>query len=245
MTRSSFRWLLRPRTKLAVVPTCMAIAAGVAWVLSQRADPDSLASQACELIQEGDLDSARRVLAELHQHQPENAEVVEWLAEICILAGDEKAALKWLQKVPLSVPQNAIDAAFRGAQLAMQWNRPSEARQCLNHCLQLRPDHSAARRLLIRLELILTRWEAMFAQVTELDQRGQATPADVALYCVGRNFYWERNSHSEWLKACVNKSPDDCLARAALAYYDRLEGRLADANSLLHDPDFPRSEFEN
>ncbi len=245
MTRPSFRWLFQPRLLLATLAICLAVTVGVTWVRGHQPDPDALTSQAYELIKEGDLDSARLVLAELHRLHPENAEVVETLAKVCILAGDEEAALEWLQKVPVSVPQSAIDAAYRGAQLAMQWNRPSDARQCLNHCLQLRPDHAAARRLLMHLELILTRWEAMFAQVTELDQLGQATPADIALYCVERNFYWEDNSHLEWLKASVEKSPDDCLVRTALAYYDRLEGQLARANSLLQDSDFSKSGFES
>ncbi|MBC7965042.1 MAG: VCBS repeat-containing protein, partial [Fuerstia sp.] len=81
-------------------------------------------------------------------------------------------------------------------------------------------------------------------QIAELDRRGQATPADVALFCVGRNFNWEDNSHLEWLEACVKESPEDCLTRAALAYYYSSQSRWDEAVALLRSADVPRTGFE-
>ena len=241
-TRFSFRSLSRRRN--AFVITLSAVAAGLFWIWYRQPDPDALVARAYDAVQKGDFDSARRALSELHQHDPSNAEVVERLAEVCLTAGDEAAAIDWLEQVPDSSPQNAVDAAFRGAQLSMNSYRPAKARQCLDRCLQLDPAHEPARRLLIHLELILTRWEAMLAQIAELDRRGQATPADVALFCIGRNYYWDDNSHLDWLEACVEVSPDDCLTRAALAYYYRSQGRRDDALALLKSSDVPHTGFE-
>lgn len=220
------------------------VAAGLFWNWYRQPDPDELVSRAYDAIQKEDFDSARDALRELHQLDRSNAEVVEQLAEICLTSGDEAAAIDWLEQIPESSPQRAVDGAFRGAQLSMKSNRPARARGCLDRCLRLNPAHEPARRLLIYLELILTRWEAMLAQIAELDRRGQATPADVALFCVGRNYNWEDNSHLEWLEACIENSPGDCLARTALAYHYRSQGRHDDAAALLHSTDVPRTGFE-
>jgi len=241
-TRFSLRSLSRWR--IAIVITLSIVAAGLFWIWYRQPDSDVLIARAYDAIQKGDFDSARQALRELHQHDRSNAEVVEWLAEICLSAGDEAAAIDWLEQVPDSSPQKAVDGAFRGAQLSMSSNRAARARQCLDRCLRLNPDHEPARRLLIHLELILTRSEAMLAQIAELDRRGQATPADVALFCVGRNFHWEDDSHLEWLEACVAESPGDCLTRTALAYYYSSQSRRDDAVALLHSSDVPRTGFE-
>jgi len=233
------------RGRIAFVITLSSVAAGLFWVWSQRPDTDALAGQVYDAIQKGDFDSARQTLRELHQYDPEDADVIEWLAEVCLNAGDEAAAIDWLEKIPDTFPQRAVKGAFRGAQLSMKSHQAARTRLCLDRCLRLAPDHEPARRLLIHLELILTRWEAMLAQIAELDRRGQATPADVALFCVGRNFYWEDDSHFEWLEACVENTPEDCLTRTALAYYYSSQGRRHDAFALLHSSDVPQTGFES
>ena len=220
-----------------------AVAAG--WFWTRQPDADSLTGQAYDAVVRGDFDSARVALVKLHELNPDDAAVVESLADVCLSAGDEAAAISWLSRVPDSSPQKAIAAAFRGAQLAMQSQRGTDARLCLDRCLQLDPDHQSARRLLIHLELILTRWESMFAHIAELDRRGQATPADVALLCVGRNYYWEDNSHLEWLEGCVRSSPHDCLARTALAYFHSLDRRQDEALALLNSSDTSQDDFES
>jgi tetratricopeptide (TPR) repeat protein len=241
-TRISFRSFSRGR--IAFVSTFLAVAASLFWNWYRQPDPDALIARAYNAVQNGDFDSARHALGELHQLDRSNADIVEQLVEICLSAGDEAAAIDWLEQIPDSSLQRAVDGAFRGAQLSMNSNRAARARQCLERCLRLAPDHEPARRLLMYLELILTRWEAMFVQIAELDRLGQATPADVALFCIGRNYYWEDNSHLEWLEACVEVSPEDCLTRAALAYYYSSQGRRDDAVALLQSSDVPQTGFE-
>jgi thioredoxin-like negative regulator of GroEL len=245
MSKTSFSLQLLFRARIAFVMTLSSVAAGLFWFWSQRPDTDALVGQAYDAIQKSDFNSARRTLRELHQHDPENADVVEWLAEVCLNAGDESAAIDWLVQIPDTSPQRAAKGAFRSAQLSMKSNQPASARQCIDRCLRLAPDHEPGRRLLIHLELILTRWEAMLAQITELDRRGQATPADVALFCVGRNFNWEDDSHLEWLQGCVAKTPGDCLARTALAYYYSLQSQRDQAATLLQSSDVRQTEFES
>ena len=244
MSTTRFSLRLLSRWRIAFVITLSTVAAGLFWIWYRQPDPDALIARVYDAIQKGDFDTAREALRELHQHDRSNAEVVEWLAEVCLNAGDEAAAIDWLEQVPDSSPQRAVAGAFRGAQLSMKSNRAARARQCLDRCLRLDPDHEPARRLLIHLELILTRSEAMLAQIAELDRRGQATPADVALFCVGRNFHWEDDSHLEWLEACVAESPGDCLTRTALAYYYSSQSRRDDAVALLQSSDVPRTGFE-
>ncbi|MEZ6061885.1 MAG: FG-GAP-like repeat-containing protein [Planctomycetaceae bacterium] len=240
--RSSLQADSRRRFGVVAVIALSIIAA--VWFRMRPLDTDALVARAYDAVRAGDFDEARRTLEELHEYDPANADVVDLLVETCLNAGDEPAAIEWLQKVPDSVSERAVAAAFRGAQLSMQSHRAASARLCLDRCLQLDPDNAAARRLLMHLELILTRWEALAAQIVELDRRGQTGPADVALLCVGRNYYWEDDSHLEWLEACVDQSPDDCLARTALAYYYASRSRREDSMSRLRDLNAAPDSFE-
>ncbi len=232
------------RKRIGFLIAIAVVASTLFWFWARRPDPDAMAAHAYDAVQNGDFDTARRILRELHEYNPADAEVVESLVEICLLAGDDAAAIDWLLQLPNSPTPKAVSAAFRGAQMSMTANYAGRARKCLDRCLRLDPNYEPARRLLIHLELILTRWEAMLAQIAELDERGQATPADVALFCVGRNFYWEDDSHLEWLQACVRKAPDECLTRAALAYYYNLQNRRTDAIELLRNSDDRQTDFE-
>ena len=235
---------------LVVVPI---VAAGLFWFWFQMRQPfqvrqpntDVRFQIAYDAIQQGNFDTARRELQALFEQDPDNVDVILWLTEVCILSGDESGAIGWLERIPDSSGQRAVEASFRAAQLAMKASRAQKTRQLLQRCLRLDSNHVAARRMLIRLDLILTRWEAMREQIVELDRRGQATATDVIIFCTGRNYFFDDESHIEWLEACLEQSPDDCVVRSALASYYTSLGRRSAARALLRSPNAPRTGFES
>ena len=188
-----------------------------------------------DALAQHDLQGAEDRLLELYASEPDNHEILLYLANVALLQEDREGAVAWLKRLPELSGPSAPRLLFQAGQLAMRASHARMTREFLERSLLLNPQTSVARNLLIHVELVLARWQAMREQVVLLDKMGQATATDVFMFCIGKSVMWSDDEPIHWLERCLHNDPEDEVVRAALVWQLVSKLRRDEARQLLQD----------
>ena len=222
------------RRFLLIVAVLLCAAAGGWYCFRPPADGAGAAlARARSAIERADWDVAQAELEALYRLRPGDCEVLQFAAEVAQRRGDTAASIAWLERIPESDIRVFAESRLQAARLAMQAGRPQKTEELLLSALRKDARLADARRLLVRLDLLLLRDTRMREEIVVLDEQGAATWHDLLLFTVGSRAGWATNDHLDWLETCRRQEPGNVEVAAALAYSLMHQNRRAEARQLL------------
>ncbi len=206
------------------------------WYYSVPPSDDTASALAIALtaIDRSDWDAAEAQLSRLYRMRPGDATVIRFAAEVAQRRGDTAAAIEWLERVSDSDIGEFGEARLKAAQMALESGRPQKTESLLLSGLNKSAAVIPARRMLVRLYVVLLRITEMREQIAALDREGEATLDELLLYTVGSRAGWATHDHLEWLQKCRLQEPQNVEVVAALTYYLMHQNRRAEALELAN-----------
>jgi len=183
------------RRFLLIVAVLLCAAAGGWYCFRPPADGAGAAlARARSAIERADWDVAQAELEALYRLRPGDCEVLQFAAEVAQRRGDTAASIAWLERIPESDIRVFAESRLQAARLAMQAGRPQKTEELLLSALRKDARLADARRLLVRLDLLLLRDTRMREEIVVLDEQGAATWHDLLLFTVGSRAGWATNA---------------------------------------------------
>jgi tetratricopeptide (TPR) repeat protein len=222
------------RRFLLTVAVVICAAGGLSYYSTLAPDDDfeSTMERASSAIARLDWEEAQAELARLHRARPGDAVVIRIAAQVAQRRGDAAAAIDWLQRVP-EADLEFTEFRLIAARLALEDARPAQTERLLLSALRKDPEFVEARRILVRLYLILIRLTEMREQIAAIDVRGKASLDELLLFTLGSRGSWTTNDHFDWLGKAREREPENVEVVAALGYYLVQQSRRPEARKLL------------
>jgi thioredoxin-like negative regulator of GroEL len=211
--------------------------AWVGWLGWEAYRSGALLSEARAAAQVGAWDRVESALARRAWYRPTDPEAIELRVEAAMSRGDREGAVHALAAVP-EWSRIAVSARLMRGRLLKELYRPAEDIDELRACLRLDPGQVEARRELIIIFGIERRAREQAAELWELHDRGGAAIEALRLLAqstvtIPPGALAKDADEGSVLRRCLDTTPDDPALPAALAYFLRNRGRVAEARAIL------------
>jgi len=229
-TRRSRGRGLRLRAGLAALAAAaLGLAAYLAW---PAPDPDRLWHQARSDFQAGSVDRTEAALARLARLRRPTAADRMLRAQVAMARGRVDEALADLRGVPDGHAMAPL-ARLQEGQLELRRHRAHAAQSAFRRAVALDPKAVQARRELIYIYAILSRWLELHEQYRALADMSRLSYEDVLLWCTAPIRKWERGDQELDLRRFLDADPSDRATRLSLAGLLLRQGRPADTEAML------------
>jgi tetratricopeptide (TPR) repeat protein len=198
-----------------VAALLIASAAGFAWFLHNRADPDQLWAQAELEFRAGRWDEARATIRRIEGLRPKTT--ADWLLEAQLASADNRTddALSALARVPDRDPMFG-QAALMAGRLERARNRVRAAEALLQRALRFDPGLIEVHKELVYIYGIQARREEADAEFRALARLTRLTHHELFTWALTHFMSW-RTDVAEDLQSFVDADPGDRHSRLALA----------------------------
>ncbi len=227
---------------LMVVPTIL-FALAYFWITRDPAGSEQEIDAGIAAFESGDIELAFEILSNRHQADPENRNVIYFLAVTQSLRGHLPNSVSLIE----SIPGFESDAQLQlmVGQFQLQGHQLIQARNQLISALKLQPQNPETLRLLANLEANLLNPNMLRLYVSGLDHLQLASAEDVFLYCTGDRAKYDLYENFEQLQLSLANTPED--PEVVYALFNSYVGlnRMADAKRLLDESRGKVNEQEN
>ncbi len=206
-----------------------------------RGDPAKIWEEARSAFDARDWAKTEASLARLAKLREPKAEDRMLSAQVLIARERPSEAIAMLGNVP-DDHRMASTARLQIGQLELRRSRARVAEEELLRAVAINPREVQARRELIYLYGMQSRWKPMGEQFRALAETGPLGFSDVVLWCLSRNMSWDPDELRADLSRFLAADPDDRHSRLALVENLRVRQFLDDAEAALKplpadDPD--------
>jgi tetratricopeptide (TPR) repeat protein len=232
-----------PRNSLFRLSAAIVIIAGVfcsiVW-LSRSPSPDGVLPPG--LSQDQYLEAARAWQAK-HGREPEQVDVLVWLADSFAVEGKLNAAIACYEAIPSEHPSYGPGARLEQAKALIRLNRAPEAEANLTAFMDVMSEDRPVswRQLVEALDLlrflleVQLRFEETRKVLRVIHSIDAARTFETMAYCFPSVLRWNGEQSVRWLEGFVEENPDDFKLRVALGRYRTGEGKLAEAEKILQE----------
>lgn len=199
------------------IPAAALAVATVVFILWPQKDPGNRLEEIQAAVNRGELQQAKRILEEHCRATGNDAESLLLMSQICERLAQPDEAIKWLELLETqNTEESSCESRLRLASMCIDQGYAQRAEHHLTKALERDTECWAARRLLMRLCLLLLDQPGVRQQALLLDESGVATVEDVLMYYSAGEIRWDDVTYIDWLEKCYRKEPDNLKVVAAL-----------------------------
>ncbi|GAB4137431.1 MAG: hypothetical protein Tsb009_04970 [Planctomycetaceae bacterium] len=221
---------------LLVVMLSFAIVAFFIWDKwsdsESQATPDPL---------DQEYEHAKQEFIRVYGRQPNEMDVISWLAEKSLKADKLEKAVQYFARIPTSTPNYGRLARYQQGAALLRLNRAAEAEKNLREFIDLEKTETqvsqahlidAIQRLRYLLEVQL-RFEERKELIADMVRAGHGDSHDVMFFCFPSLLRWNGPNAIAKLEQFHRNDPQNLKLRIALGRYRTGQGRLEEAETIL------------